>query len=167
MIEPRDDGHGLALAAFLSANAGGLVLGQQDFPGFAACAGALCHGSFANLARDGALKRCSIKQTCHEKDCTRFASHSEPKMRWIELARGLTSNLPKNASARGCDCYILDDNIFLKKKSHSGTFFAATVDRTDCCGYPFRSTFRVFASYVHRKRDARRNVRRRRLACQC
>ena len=62
MIEPRDDGHGLALAAFLSANAGGLVLGQQDYAGFAAWAGALRQGSFAYLAGDGALQRCSIKQ---------------------------------------------------------------------------------------------------------
>ena len=47
VVESRDDGHGLALAAFLSANADGLALGQQDYAGFAAWAGAVSQGAFA------------------------------------------------------------------------------------------------------------------------
>ncbi len=42
--------------------AGWLVPGQQDYARFAAWAGALSQGSFASLAGDWALQRCSIKQ---------------------------------------------------------------------------------------------------------
>ena len=81
-VEPRDDGHGLAFAAFLSANAGGLALGKKDYARFVAWAGALRQGLFAYLAVDGALQRCSIKEARHWKDYTRLVSLSESKTRW-------------------------------------------------------------------------------------
>ena len=78
-VEPRDDSHGLALAAFLSANADGLALRQQDDAGFAAWAGALRQGSFAYLAGDGALQLCSIKQARHSEDCNASHRFRNPK----------------------------------------------------------------------------------------
>ncbi len=131
-VEPRDDGHGLALAPFLTANAGGLVRRQQDCAGFAACADAQRQGLFAYLAGDGALQRCSIKQARHRKDDTRFAPYSEPKTRWTELAGGLTRILPRNAATCGRNRNSFGDNIFAENERLSGTIYLDAVDRIDC-----------------------------------
>ena len=122
MIEPRDDGHGLALAAFLSTNAGGLVLGQQNYAGFAAWADALRHGSFAYLAGDGALQRCSIKQARHWENRTRFAPLSKPKTHGIELAGGWTTIPPINAAPGGRDRCLFVDSIFAESERLFGQF---------------------------------------------
>jgi len=56
--------------------AGWLVPGQQDYARFAAWAGALCQGSVAYFAGDGAFQRCSIKQTGHRENRTSYDQKS-------------------------------------------------------------------------------------------
>ncbi len=147
--------------------AGWLVLGQQDYARFAAWAGALSQGSFASLAGDWTLQRCSSKQARHWIDCKDFVPLSEPKTRWIEFAGVLTRVLPKNDTTRGRNGYLFVDIIFAGNECLSGTFSSATVDRIGCSSYPFCAIHWVSVSYAYSKRVALRNVSGSRLACLC